>query len=346
MEEYEIYSLLNNGFSILLSSLLIFSVKGTIVWVYAGAATAHVFTAEISQMWSMLLSSLLFFVILLLFLGSDQQPYRHAQNFIGYLVYVIGGFFYAVLVVVDCSQSHPVLCHYLYPVSSSPVIEAVIWLVLFTVHLMTTTYGVISLAFVRKYLRTALSFGGVFYASTMVTILFFVQAYGALDSCPNDTVLHDKLESGTALTFAIIGCAAILVYTGPSLLGVRDPHNAVTWDDLMDSDRDTEKQDTVFLQMSLAVATLLSLIGNAFCMVYGIYTISTGIASFAIVAVGAAAPVLRWLVHSSHHPSHERPSEGLTAPISNMARESALANFSSALTWGDNRRWPHLHKHV
>jgi hypothetical protein len=320
-------------------------VKSTIVWVYTGAAAAHVFTAELSQMWSVLLSSVIFFLVLVVLLLLDETPYRHAQNLIAYLVYVLGTLLYAVLVLVDCSQGDPVVCAYLYPVSTARVVEASIGVGLLFVHFIATLWAVVALSFVRKYLRTALSYGGVFYASNVVTTLFFVQAYGALTSCANDTELHTRIGASAALTFSVVGCVGCITYAAPSLLSGQNPDLAITWDDLQKSDAEHEQHSTRYFQLSLAIGTAISALSAVFSMVFGLYSLGTGIVSLTITAIGALAPVTRWWLNRRDG-DHEDPQTNTAAARQAVAASSRAYAPTHGAAWGDNRRWPHLHKNV
>jgi hypothetical protein len=297
LSEVESYLVLNNSIVLILFAAIVFSVKLTIVWIYSFSGTKHVFVAEVSQMWNLLLGTAGFFIVHLYMIVANESIYRHAQNMIAYFSFVTGAMLYALLVFVDCSNNSPIVCKYLFPVSTIPALEAGIGFGLLFVHFMSTLWGVLSIPFVKNYVYVAFSYGGLFYASSITNVILFSHMYAALSSCPADTYLSKHIEIQFALIFTCVACVGVLAYAMPSLLAGKNPKNAISWDDLTDEDSAYgNKKTLVFFSISLAVATATSVVGTTFAMHYKLLELPAAIVSYVFIGLGAISPALRWWV--------------------------------------------------
>jgi hypothetical protein len=359
LNEVENYLVLNNSVVIIMFAAIVFSVKLTIVWVYSFSGINHVFIAEVSQMWNLLFGTALFFVTHLYLLLADESVYRHAQNMIAYFSFVTGAMLYSLLIFVDCSNNSPLVCKYLFPVSTIPALEAGVGFGLLFVHFMSTLWGVLSIPFIKEYVYVAFSYGGLFYASSITNVLIFAQVYASLASCPADTLLGKHIEMHFALIFTCVACVGVLAYAMPSLLSGRNSKASISWDDLKQS---KGSKTFVFFSLSLGIATATSIAGTTFAMHYKLLELPAVIVSYVFIGLGAIAPAIRWWFRRPAPKPRAQPpadpgsggdmggdlggnySQGYT---SQKAQWGPMAFSSSYFNpGGDNRLPPHLHKHV
>jgi hypothetical protein len=371
LNEVEGYLVLNNTMVVILFAAVVFSVKLTIVWAYSFSGTKHVFVAEVSQMWNLLIGTSVFFFVHLYMIVANESIYRHAQNMIAYFSFVTGAMLYALIVFVDCSDKSPIVCTYLFPVSTLPAVEAGIGFGLLFVHFMSTLWGVLSIPFVKNYVYVAFSYGGLFYASSITNVILFSQMYASLSSCPADTFLSKHIEIEFALIFTCVACVGVLAYAMPSLLAGRNPKSAISWDDLTDDDSPSGSKKTLaFFSVSLAVATATSIVGTTFAMHYELLELPAAIVSYVFIGLGAISPALRWWfirptqrarvpvrndpgapaddnLNFNSDPSQLQPGQYFTQPAQSSAHWAPASLGARYFNMGvDNRKPPHLHKHV
>jgi hypothetical protein len=365
LNEVESYLVLNNTLVLILFTALVFAIKLTIVWVYSFSGIVHVFVAEVAQMWNLLLGTAVFFLVHLYMIVADESIYRHAQAMISYFSFVTGATLYSLIIFVDCVNNTPVVCKYLFPVSTMPAVEAGVGFGLLFVHFMSVLWGVLSIPFVKSYVYVAFSYGGLFYASSITNVIIFSQMYASLSSCPADTYLSKHIEVHFALIFTCVGCVGVLAYAMPSLLAGKNPKTAITWDDLADNDPvNGNKKTVVFFSLSLAIATATSVVGTTFAMHYKLLELPAAIVSYVFIGLGAISPALRWWFRRSvkRKPGANNTTQQFNRDDNGYAQDNSTMAYAQPLTsalWPavsfgsqyfhtgvDNKRFAYMNKHA
>eukprot|EP00961_Rhodomonas_salina_P064139 862360-Rhodomonas_salina.3 len=210
------FTFLSQSVSVLLTAVTVFAVKGVIVLVYASSTNVpHVYTMEIAMMWTLLICTLLCFSFIVVGLIAGTSVYMMIQNLHAYLAVMLGLFLYSIFVLVECTDDSSLQCKYLYPVSSTRMVESGINVGLMFVHMITSLGFVMTIKGSRELLPRSLAAGGGFYAVVTCIVVSLVQAHGMASSCRERVEFATYASLGEIETFLLVAGLGGIVYVGP-----------------------------------------------------------------------------------------------------------------------------------
>jgi hypothetical protein len=204
-----VFVLIDRCFSILITAVFIFAVKGLIVLVYHNSSTPHVYTGEVASMWGLMGSGLLFFATTLALSIFDNTLYSHAQNINAYLCVLSGYFLYSIMAFASCAGADLLVCRFLYPISRYRTLESSIHVVLVFLLFISILSLALSFRWNRKLVPQFYKWAGLVFAVLTAHGLFVMQLIGISTSCPLDfSVKVRGLEYSTVL---FMGVALVFV---------------------------------------------------------------------------------------------------------------------------------------
>eukprot|EP00961_Rhodomonas_salina_P174717 2356614-Rhodomonas_salina.11 len=240
------FAFLSQSMSVLLTAVTVFAVKGVVVLVYASSTNVpHVYTMEIAMMWSLLICTLLCFSFIVVGLIAGTSVYMMIQNLHAYLAVMLGLFLYSIFVLVECTDATSLQCKYLYPVSSTRMVEAGINVGLMFVHVITSLGFVMTIKGSRELLPRSLAAGGGFYAVVTCILLSLVQAHGMASSCRGTVDFATYTSLGGIETFLLVAGLGAIVYVGPVAFYAIAAEKRITLTNIYDTEESSGEIKTI-----------------------------------------------------------------------------------------------------
>jgi hypothetical protein len=204
-----VFSLVDRCFSILITTMFIFAIKGLIVLVYHNSSKPHVYTGDVAGMWGLMGSGLLFFVVTLLLAIYNNTLYAHAQNINAFLCVISGYFVYSILAFVSCAGADQFVCRFLYPISRYRLLESGVNVVLVFLLYISILSMSLSFRWNRRLISKFYKWAGFVFVILTAHGLFAMHFIGISTSCPLDFGL--KLRGLEYSTVLFVGVSLVFV---------------------------------------------------------------------------------------------------------------------------------------
>lgn len=215
LKQESAFYLLSRAFSAVVAAAVLFGIKGLIILLYSQSNTLHVYTMDIALMWSLAMSAGLFFACMSILVVMDSDTYNISENINAFLVVVSAILIFSFIVMVECTTPDSQQCKFLYPVSKIRLAEAVANVVMVFVYFIIVFSFALSVEFNRKQVIPMFAWGGIMFVVLIVLFFNLPQWIGALSSCQNDTLLHEKVSLNTNVTLLVITILSIVFYSLP-----------------------------------------------------------------------------------------------------------------------------------